>query len=246
MDKMVTVVTATTGLSHLRRAVESIQVQTYENIQHLIFVDGKNHFTKVEAVLNVIDVSRRKIDLVILPYPTGNEGFNGHRIYGSSLFIAKGDYVCFLDEDNWYDENHVQLLIDVVHENSWAYSLRKIVDTDGSFVCNDDCESLGNHPSILSDKDYFVDVNCFFISKNLAIQASSIWYRKAREPGVMEVDRLLTAVLRNHSEGASSGHYSVNYRAGNTSKSVKKEFFLRGNAMMEKKYIGRFPWSIGD
>ena len=72
-----------------------------------------------------------------------------------------------------------------------------------------------------------------------------IWYRKAREPNVPEVDRMLTYLLRsNNVPSAPTKRYTVNYRAGNTDISVKKEFFLRGNEVMLKKYNGIFPWRV--
>lgn len=243
LNEIVTVVTPTTGTEYLRQAITSIQNQTYKHIQHLVFVDGKNHLDKVAEIVRNTDHNKKPLDIVPLPYPTGTDRFNGHRIYGASPFFCKGEFICFLDEDNWYDENHIESLMDTISGKQWAFSLRKIVDTDGEFVCNDDCESLGTYPSILHESDYFVDVNCFFLPRDLALQTSHIWYRKAREPGVPEVDRFLTHVLRsNNLTFEGSDKYTVNYRAGNTERSVKKEFFLQGNEKMKQKYNGVLPW----
>lgn len=243
MNKIVTVITPTTGTKYLKQAVESIQKQTYKHIQHLIVVDGKKHLDKVADILKEVDISNKIVDVIPLPYPTGEDRFNGHRIYGASIYLCKGDFVCFLDEDNWYDETHVESLTKSIEGKGWAYSLRKIVDSDGNYVCNDDCESLGGYPSIMDERDYFVDVNCFFLPKEVALQTSPIWYRKAREPGVPEVDRFLTHVLRsNNLAQECTGEYTVNYRAGNTERSVQKEFFIHGNEIMLEKYKGELPW----
>jgi len=243
MKELVTIVTPTTGTLYLKQNIESVQNQTYKQIQHLIFIDGREHLDKVSDIIKSIPNLKNNIDIIPLPYPTGKDRFNGHRMYGSSPYFAKGDFISYLDEDNWIDPDHIDSLIRTVEGKSWAFSLRKIVDSDGNYVCNDDCESLGKYPSVLNDEDYFVDVNCFFLSREIALQTSPIWYRKAREPGVPEVDRFLTGVLRNNNlTYESSGKYSVNYRAGNTDLSVKKEFFLRGNELMQKKYNNSFPW----
>jgi hypothetical protein len=150
----------------------------------------------------------------------------------------------YLDEDNWLEPNHVESLVNLLQDNpnAFACSLRKITDMDGNFICNDDCESLGNWKSIIDD--YFVDVNCFFLPKRLALQLSPIWYRRARHPEDQpEVDRALTNVLRsNKIQCLVSGEYTVNYRAGNRADSVQAQFFMRGNEIMNQKYNGDFPW----
>ena len=236
MKPLVTVITPTTGAPYLRQAIESVKNQTYDNIQHLVVVDG-------QPKGRVIAKEYPHIDIIDLPYPTGTNRFNGHRIYGASVYLAKGDLVCFLDEDNYYDYTHIESLVDVIQRgNDWAYSLRKIVDKDGNHVCLDDCESLGKWESCIGD--YFVDVGCFFLPKMIAIQTSPIWYRKAREPGVPEVDRMLTHVLRNNNlKYDTNANYSLNYRTGNTQLSVQSEFFLQGNKKMLKKYNGDLPWT---
>lgn len=243
MNEIVTVVTPTTGAKYLSKCIASVQNQTYKHIQHLVYIDGKKHLDKVADIVKNVDHTNKPLDIIPLPYSTGENRFNGHRIYGSAPFLCKGEFICFLDEDNWFAENHIESLMETIKGKQWAFSLRKIVDENDEFVCNDDCESLGKYPSILNEQDYFVDVGCFFLSRDVALQTSQIWYRKAREPGVPEVDRFLTHVLRsNNLSYECSGKYSLNYRAGNTERSVKKEFFLQGNEVMKQKYNGELPW----
>jgi hypothetical protein len=236
MKPMVTVITPTTGAFYLKQALESVKSQTYENVQHLVVVDG-NH-PKAHVILQ----DYPEVDVIELPYPTGTDRYNGHRIYGAATYLAKGEYLCFLDEDNWLEPDHVESLMKVIEAgNQWAYSLRKITDKNGNYVCNDDCESLGKWPSCLND--YFVDVGCYFFPKELALQLTPIWHRKAREPGVPEVDRMLIHVLRqNNLTYDTNGLYTLNYRTGNTERSVQKEFFLHHNELTKQKYNGKLPW----
>lgn len=232
----VTIVTATTCTDYLKHNLNSVINQTYDNIQHLIVVDGKHHLDKLNY-----DIAS---DVIVLPYATGTEQYNGHRIYGAATYLAKGDYIMYLDEDNWLEPNHVESLVSILKDtpNAYACSLRKITDMDGNFICNDDCESLGNWESVIND--FFVDVNCFFLPKKLALQLTPIWYRRARHPEDQpEVDRALTNVLRyNTIECLVSGEYTVNYRAGNRADSVQAQFFLKGNEIMKQKYNGEYPW----
>jgi glycosyltransferase involved in cell wall biosynthesis len=237
---VVSIITPTTGNPLLADALASVRKQTYQPIQHVVFLEGQQAAERARLLLAGYDV-----DLVALPYATGANGFNGHRVYGASAYLAKGDYLCFLDEDNWFDPDHVEALVETVRKgNHWAFSLRKIVDRDGQFICRDDCESLGKWPSVLDPNDYFVDVGCFFLPRGLALQVSPLWYRRFRQPGVMEVDRAITAPLRSapNLKFDTSGRYSLNYRAGSTANSVKPEFFLRGNEAMKQRFGGKLPW----
>lgn len=237
MNPLITVITPTTGAATLRQTLDSVKAQTYKNIQHLVVVDGD--YPDARRTLQDYD----NLDVVNLPYATGKDQYNGHRIYGAMTFVAKGDFLCFLDEDNWYEENHIQSLVDVLEKgNAWAYSLRKIVNQEGEYVCNDDCESLGKWLSVINDM--FIDLNCFLIPKRAALQFAPAWYRRARHPQEQpEVDRVLSMfMLRGQDKFDTTGQYSVNYRVASRADSVQAAFFIQGNAQMMLKYDGDFPW----
>ena len=77
----------------------------------------------------------------------------------------------------------------------------------------------------------------------LAVAISPIWYRKFREPGQPEIDRVICHALRQIAPKFDSTYqYSVNYTVGNTGLSVQKEFFEKGNAEMLKRFNGDLPW----
>lgn len=221
------------------QAVESVLAQTYKNIQCFVVVDGENRELQSNRILhNYLP----HIDRMVLPKPTGFDNYNGHRIYGAATFLVEGDYLCFLDEDNWYDPNHIESLVDAVQDKIWAYSLRKIVNQQGEYICNDDCESLGYWKSVINDN--FVDVGCYMIPKLVALQFAPAWYRRARHPKEQpEVDRLLAHFLfNNHNSAGWTGQYTLNYRVASRSDSVQAEFFLKGNEIMQKVYKGTYPW----
>lgn len=239
-NPLVTVITATTGSIFLRQNISSVQAQTHSNIQHLVVVDG--NYPNAEKI--VCEFPQKNIHMIKLPYATGANKFLGHRIYGASTYLAEGDFICFLDEDNWMDPIHVESLLSSIDKCNWAFSLRKIVGQNGNFICFDDCESLGKWPSIIND--FLVDTNCFFLPKSLALHVSPLWYRKARQPGKLSADRTITKALRMLERKKifyeTSGEYTINYRAGNRKDSVQQEFFLKGNEVMRQRYQGNLPW----
>jgi glycosyltransferase involved in cell wall biosynthesis len=246
----VSVITPTTGNPFLKECIESVRNQTYKNIEHIVVVDGKSRWQNAEPILFEATFPRGESSsdkLLVLPYPTGIDRYNGHRVYGGTTYFADGDYHIWLDDDNVLEPDHIEKLVNLVQEKNldWAYSFRKIIDKDGKVLCLDDCESLGMWASILHPQDFFVDVNCYFVKKMVAVQMSPVWYRKFREPGQMEIDRAIAAVLmhpNNKLKFDCTRDYTVKYRVGNTGLSVQAEFFIQGNQKMLERHNGNLPW----
>lgn len=239
-EHLVTVITATTGNEKLYDALLSVKKQTYKNVEHYVVVDGLERKKEALKIIN----SFPGVKTLVLPYATGKDNYNGHRIYGASSFLVEGKYLTFLDEDNYYEPDHIQSCVDLATDGyDWVYSLRKIVDSKKNFICNDDCESLGKWKSVLNDN--FVDVGCWFLSKSAALTVAPLWYRRARHPQEQpEVDRIITSTLMTHFEKFEcTRKYTLNYRVGNRTDSVQGEFFIKGNAVMNEAYGGKFPWN---
>jgi glycosyltransferase involved in cell wall biosynthesis len=247
----VSIITPTTGGHLLQECIESVRAQTYTNIQHLIVVDGIERLQTAQEVLRHEKFGRApdREHVLVLPYATGTDRYNGHRIYGASSFIASGDFHIWLDDDNALEPHHVASLVSLVIEKklNWAYSLRKIIDRDGSTICLDDCESLGKWASIVHPQDFFIDVNCYFVAKQIAVGIAPIWYRRFREPGQIEVDRAIAGALMHPNQKLAfdcTRDYTVRYRVANTERSVQGEFFVNGNRSMLERHRGVLPWKL--
>ena len=118
----VAVVTPTIGSKHLKQCLDSVENQTYDNITHYVFVDGKEYHIDVQ----IETLDRDKVKTVILEENVG-KGWYGHRVYAACSFLVNADIICYLDEDNWIDPDHVEKLVSVIEQgNDWAFSLRKI------------------------------------------------------------------------------------------------------------------------
>ena len=229
----VTIITPTIGGKHLAKCLSSVALQRCGpdiDISHLAVVDGPCYVSQVRAIVQ----NWPKTVVVTLPWNTGKGGWNGHKIYAAvpHLLDERTDYVIFLDEDNTLEPDHVASMVACIQENpgaAWAFALRRIIDKNDQFICNDVCESLGSlHHTVLGKDDFLVDVNCYMLSTRVAHETSWCWQRKARDP-TGEVDRVLYKVLSNVPH-ATSGRFTVNYRVGDArSDSVQALFFLDGN-----------------
>ncbi|MBU1822778.1 MAG: glycosyltransferase family 2 protein [Bacteroidetes bacterium] len=229
------IVTPTTGDQHLYQAIESVQSQSYENLLQYIIVDGAEYESKVEDIAK--NFNAEKLRIVTLPYNTGKNGINGHRIYASMPLLLNSEYVMFLDEDNWWDADHVKSLVELIERDNldWAFSMRKIYTQGGVFVTNDNCENIGPYPSF-SQWSNLVDTNCYAFKRSTIVQTAHYWYHPLR------ADRFfykhLAEAFPNYK---STGKYTVNYRL-NESRPPSPDYFLRGNQYMMDKYNYKLPW----
>jgi glycosyltransferase involved in cell wall biosynthesis len=232
----VAIVTPTIGSKHLKKCIDSVDKQSYENITHYIFIDGIEHF---EAVENIAE-GASKTKIVALEENVG-KGWYGHRVYAACSFLVNADVIVYLDEDNWIDRTHIETLVDKLNETNaeWVYSLRNIYEEDGQYVCQDNCESLGKWPTFFDKDVYHIDTSCFAVRRDVAVKVGHSWY------GQWGADRQFYHTLKKHFPNyVCTNQHTVNYRLGGNEGSVKKEFFLNGNKLMSKNYTGDFPWLI--
>lgn len=106
-DLVSVIVPVYNGEKHLRQCVESIFKQTYEKLEILLINDGS---TDGSALL--CEQLRQEDSRVKVIHKYKNEGLGAAR--NTSLDVASGDYIVFLDADDWIDPNHVSDLYDLL------------------------------------------------------------------------------------------------------------------------------------
>lgn len=144
-----------------------------------------------------------------------------------------------LDEDNFVESNYIESFKKVLNTHQWAYTLRNIVDADGSFICQDNCENLGLWPVIGDPNNrHHIDTGCFAVPRELAVKVGHQWY------GQWGADRQFFSALRQVAPTfGCTGEYTLNYRMGSSTNLATKEMFLQGNTIANQIYQGVFPWS---
>ena len=237
----ITVITPTIGTAHLARAIASVQAQSYGKVEHLVVVDGPDGAAAAERAVPA--APRHPVHLLRLPFNTGAGGFNGHRIYGAAVYLVSGRYVAFLDEDNAFEPDHLAKMMDLIEANGlqWAHSLRRVVDTDGRVVDNDDCECLGRWPSWEPPHRHVIDTSCYLVRRDIAIRFSPVFHRRFRDEVSPDI-ALCDLLLRHAPDFGCSGAHSVLYTVGRSETSVSHAFFTHGNALMRQRYGERPPW----
>jgi glycosyltransferase involved in cell wall biosynthesis len=221
------VITPTIGTKHVQQAIDSVHKQTILT-EHLVVCDGR-----ADNQFHTYDNGR----VIQLHENTGHSGFNGHRIYAAFPMLTDADYILFLDEDNWFEPDHVEKMVNFIQERDlqWAYSLRNIVSQEGEFVIADNCESLGKWPSVFAPNHHFVDTNCYCFKRKYLMRHSYYFFGND-----FAQDRLFYRdIIGKLPEFDCNGEHTVNYRV----RKFHEQMHLQGNRATLEHYKGNYPWT---
>ena len=162
-------------------------------------------------------------------------------VFSGVSFLTRADWVFFLDDDNFYDPNHISSIMSMVKEHGlhWAYSLRRYVDKEGQPIADDNWCSLGYWPVIADTRYNLIDNSCYAVSLNLA-KACSLAWTDAPYVG----DRCFFRALHNtKTRVGCTGLSTVNYRVGTGSGADPSELLISAEKA-KKLYPGGFPWRV--
>lgn len=220
----VAVVTATVGRDTLKQTIESVRRQTVP-CTHYVFVDGVEwpEFVKVQDL---------NVKWCRLPVKTGGNGIMNGGVIAASPFLVAEPMIAWLDDDNWFEPDHIEKLLAAKGSKPYAFSLRQLRNADASFFDYDDCESLGPYTK-------FIDANCYLIDRPIAMQTSHLWMNTT---GSLNVgDRFLYQVLENNKiEFGATGKYTLNYRLNE--KRDLRPFFFENNIKVRAQFPDALPW----
>lgn len=250
----VVVLTPTTGDPTLEEAIESVLNQDYNGkLHHHIVIDGKEHNREFYIRQKKFENHPKKdnIKLTWLEDNVGKNGFYGHRVYAAFPHLLNYDYIFFLDQDASYEPNHVSSMMKELLDNHWnfSYSLRKIFDRNGNFLCDDNCESLGEWPIVVHEShltpseeqetSHLVDTSCFAFERKFLIDVCGYWH--FGWGGDRRFFNIVTKHLGITNFGTNMKH-TVRYRLGANVNTAAPDMFLYGNSLMSQKYGIDYPW----
>jgi glycosyltransferase involved in cell wall biosynthesis len=223
MSLSVAVVTSTRGRPTITKAIQSVKDQT-RKATHYVFIHGAEYSNKTVPHLADDTVA------VHLPNNNGGNGYGMAPVFAMAPFVIKEDIICYLDDDNWYEPDHIESLVEMIekHDLGWAYSFRKIVDNEGNFICEDNCESLGMQ--LNSANQYLVDNSCYVVRTNVARRHSHAWYVP-----IISDRSFQSELMRAGLSAGTTGKHSVNYRLSKDgSGGMTPEKFIENNEWMKK------------
>lgn len=213
------VIIPTTGDKKVLQAIKSVENQTYKDTSYLLIVDGNKFKPRFDDLFVNSEPYVTPKDVVYLKQNTGADGFYGHRIYAGFSHLVNEDIVLFLDQDNWFEPEHVENLIKTIQDQNlaWAFSLRNIYDKDDNFLCRDDCENLGKYP-VWNGMHYHVDTSAYAFRREFLIRVASVWHSGYAG------DRRFFNTIKDLASFDTSGAYTLNYRLDGNPNSASPEF----------------------
>lgn len=115
------------GEIYIKKAIESVLKQSLTDFELIVVNDGSTDKTK--DIIESFDDSRIKL------ISQSNQGPGAAR--NAALKIAKGDYIMFLDSDDWFCDGALETACNEAQNNKTDISIFQIIKYDGEFSQND-------------------------------------------------------------------------------------------------------------
>jgi glycosyltransferase involved in cell wall biosynthesis len=95
------------GAETLKKAIESVLEQTYDNVEYII-IDGKSDDNSIKIIASYQDLFRKKGYI----YKYISEKDNGiYDAMNKGLKIATGDIIGILNSDDWYEVDALEICL---------------------------------------------------------------------------------------------------------------------------------------
>lgn len=215
-EQTIAVITPTIGRDLLKKAIKSVREQSLPKgwrVKHYVVFDGPDAVENFKNVKGGEEVLKTPGVVVInIPFNTGKI-YYGHRILGAISTLVTDEWVSFLDDDNFFEPNHLFTLINTiaVGGKDWGYSLRRLWSKNSKgeyeYVTDDQYESLGPY-QVVYDKDIpiLIDTNCYFMKRSIASACYPAWST------AWGADRVLAVVAtKNFPNFACTFQHTINY-----------------------------------
>lgn len=209
----------------LGRALASILNQRFEGrIQILIGVDKR--LTPLEPLIEALGKlpPRRVVSLFDPGYSTSvrhgglHPARDGGALRSVLTYLANARHVAYLDDDNWWDLDHLNHMREAIEGKDWAFSFRCFTHpVTARPVAIDRWESVGPGRGIHARQfGGWVDPNCLMIDKFACEPAIRRWSLPLRiDPSGLSADRNVFHALKRFPSGEArvvSVYYQLKQR----------------------------------
>ena len=216
-EKLVSIICRTVGRPVLTHTLESVLSQTYSHIE-LILVNAAN--SDLSIFKNLIESLNAVI--VCLERPLGrSEAAN------IGLEASTGDYLMFLDDDDWIDTDHITTLVNYLNNHSdskAAYSSVQKTDAEGKdipYVFESDydpitlmCDNyIPIHAMVFARS--LVEKGCRFDEAFNIYEDWDFWLQLSRDTNFHHIDKISAYYRQGGDSDTEPGDHSHRYSANN-------------------------------
>lgn len=176
---------------YLEKCLESLVCQTLDSLQIIVVNDGSPDNSQ-----KIIDEYAKKYPNRVFDYVKENGGLGDARNYG--VQFAEGEYIAFVDSDDWVDEKMFELMYDFAVKNGHQIVIGDMYSiNDGWELGTPSKEYRGKNPSP-SIQDYML--NCL----NPAHACGKLYYHQLLEvqkfPTIWYEDMACIPILLSYAE----------------------------------------------
>ncbi|MCH2342999.1 MAG: glycosyltransferase [Pseudomonadales bacterium] len=216
-EKLVSIICRTVGRPVLTHTLESVLSQTYPHIE-LILVNAAN--SDLSIFKNLIESLNTVI--VCLERPLGrSEAAN------IGLEASTGDYLMFLDDDDWIDTDHITTLVNYLNNHSdskAAYSSVQKTDAEGEdipYVFESD------YDPITLMRDNYIPIHAMVFARSLVEKGCrfdeafniyedwDFWLQLSRDTNFHHIDKISAYYRQGGDSDTEPGDHSHRYSANN-------------------------------
>ncbi|OJG23185.1 hypothetical protein RU98_GL001918 [Enterococcus caccae] len=216
--------------------MESVFSQTYNNIELLIINDGSTDKSG-QIITELLPSSPyKKTELI----SQDNEGICVVRNKG--LDWAKGEFLLFVDSDNYLDENYIEELVQTAQTNKSDIIYTNLFDVDKNEVF---VEAKEFELETYLTSNYIDNCSLIRVSKI----KNSKYDLELNRKKLVDYDFFMNLILRNDAIPQECHNTKLNYRILNDSISRKgdhlsEKFYFEVYLYILSKYIQEFPVEI--
>lgn len=230
--------------AYLKKCIDSLINQTYENIE-IILVDDQSPDS-----CGVICDEYSEKDNRIKVIHQKNAGVGKARENG--MKIAKGEYITFVDSDDWIDPEFCEMLLEALLKNNadWIACNAKEVDENGNEINsfnNIEKTVVTNNKELLLDH-YFEGKMYARVVWGKMFKSSIIAGRKFKNLKICEDTCFIIDIIKDGFKVCLATEYGYNYLRRDNSVTSKVKFriedfdYLKGLEYIKKDLNIISPW----
>ncbi|WP_405327036.1 glycosyltransferase family 2 protein [Fibrobacter sp.] len=129
----------------LRKGLESLKTQTWTNVEILLMDDGSTDDSG--SICDEFAASDKRF----IPIHKKNSGVCDSR--NKALDLASGDYVCFMDGDDWFSPDFVEYMMNIIHSTH-----TKIALSDHLFTTRDQVQIIDDRIEVQDCNRVIADI----------------------------------------------------------------------------------------
>ena len=206
---------------YVGKCVDSILNQTYKDYELILVDDGSTDES------GKIADEYAKLDDRIVAYHKANGGLSDARNYG--LDRAGGEYVCFIDSDDWIEDDYLKELVRLMDENQADVAICDYRSNSGdTVICQPDEEDITVESGIEAIDNIWSSLYSVYVVAWNKMYRKTVFSDIRYTVGMIHEDEAICADIYCHaSKVIRTNKILYNYRVNNSTSIMTSDYSLK-------------------